>query len=72
MRSSVAVQLAAAKAVVEGWLMIPVLYVLLAWKVHAVEVMDRIEWSVTSCRLASDGSLGVQLVEGRATFCSNA
>jgi hypothetical protein len=51
--------------------MIAVLYVLIAWKVHAVEVMERIEWSVASCRLASDGSLAVQVVEGRATFCSN-
>lgn len=59
------------EGVVEGWLMIAVLYVLIAWKVHAVEVMERIEWSVASCRLASDGSLAVQVVEGRATFCSN-
>jgi hypothetical protein len=39
---------------------------------EVMERIERIELSVTNCRLASDGSLGVQLVEGRATFCSNA
>lgn len=66
-----AVSLAAAKAVVEGWLKVPVVRVLLPQEDHVLNVMGLMERSATSGQIASDASLAVYAIESRATLCSN-
>jgi toxin-antitoxin system PIN domain toxin len=66
-----AVPLATARAVVAGWLEIPVSRVLLPSEDHCQKVFSLMERAGVSGQLTSDASLAVYAIESRAMLCSN-
>jgi len=66
-----AVPLARAKAVVEGWLSIPVTRVLLPSEDHSLKVLSLMERATVSGQLTSDASLAIYAIENRAELYSN-
>jgi toxin-antitoxin system PIN domain toxin len=66
-----AVSRAAAKAVVAGWLGLPVVRVLLPRENHVEKVLALMERAGVGGQLTSDASLAVYAMDNRATLCSN-
>ena len=66
-----AVTRAAAQAVVESWLSVPVARVLLPQEDHSQKVFQLLHCSHSSGTLTSDASLAIYAIENRATLCSN-
>jgi uncharacterized protein len=66
-----AVSLAATKAVVDGWLDLPIVRVLLPRENHVEKVLALMERAGVGGQLTSDASLAVYAMDNRATLCSN-